>query len=80
MKKPSVKTQVKICVTFVWIGALMALLSRSFGGWLLWAGLAVAAIASVCRYTLIRCPHCGCKLVDGQGVPNKCPNCGESLE
>ena len=75
-----VKTKVKICVAFVWIGALIAVMSRYMGDWLLWVGIAVVAVAGICRYTLIRCPHCGQKLMDSQGVPSKCPNCGESLE
>lgn len=75
-----VKTKVKICVAFVWVGALMAVMSRYMGSWLLWAGIAVVVVAAICRYALIRCPHCGCKLAEGQGVPSKCPNCGESLE
>ena len=80
MKKPSIKTQVKICVSFIWIGALISLLSQTFGAWLLWAGIAVTAVAAICRYTLIRCPHCHHRLADGQNVPARCPRCGESLE
>lgn len=79
MNKPSVKTQLKICTAFVWIGAVIALLSRNFGTWLLWVGIAVAIVAAVCRYTMIRCPHCGKPLTDPQGVPKQCPFCGEEL-
>ncbi len=80
MKKPSLRTQVQICVSAVWIGALVALMARSFGQWCLWVGLAIVVVAAICRYTLIRCPHCGHRLSDGQSVPTHCPRCGESLE
>lgn len=79
MKKPSLRTQVKICVSAVWCGALLALMADMLGKWCLWAGLAVVIVAAVCRYTLIRCPHCGYKLTDGQTVPRRCPHCGEDL-
>lgn len=79
MKKPSLKRQVKLCVSFIWIGAVIALLSQTFGQWLLWAGIGIATAAALCRYTLIRCPHCGHKLVDGNTIPAHCPNCGEEL-
>ena len=75
-----VKTKVKISVAFVWIGALIALLSQNLGTWLLWVGLAIVVVAGVYRFTMIRCPHCGHKLLDGNTVPSKCPNCGDSLE
>ena len=75
-----VKTKVRICVAFVWIGALVAILAPTFGNWCLWTGIAIVAVAGTCRYTLIRCPHCKHALLDGSGVPSKCPYCGESLE
>ena len=75
-----VKTKVKVCIAFVWTGAVIAVLSQTFGSWLLWVGIAITIVAGICRYTLIRCPHCGHALTEGQGVPSKCPHCGESLE
>ena len=74
------KKKVQICVTCVWIGALIALLSRSLGQWCLWVGLGIVVLAATYRYCLVRCPHCGYKLVDSQTVPSNCPRCGESLE
>ena len=80
MKKPSLRTQVKICVSAVWLGALLAILSQTVGKWCLWLGMAVVVVAAICRYTLIRCPHCAYKLTDGKTVPPRCPHCGETLE
>ena len=80
MNKMPVKTQVKICTTFVWAGALISLLSQTFASWMLWVGIAVTAIAAVCRCTLIRCPHCGHRLVDNQSIQHGCPNCGGNLD
>lgn len=79
MKKPSLKTQVQICVSAVWLGALLAILSRNWGQWCLWLGLAIVVIAALCRYTLIRCPHCGHKLTEGKTLPKFCPNCKGEL-
>ena len=80
MKTLPLKTQVKICVNAVWFGALLAILSRTVGKWCLWLGMAVVVVAAICRYTLIRCPHCGYKLSEGKTVPPRCPHCGEALE
>lgn len=80
MKKLPVKTQIKICVAFVWAGAVISLLSQTFGQWLLWLGIGVTAVAAICRYTLVRCPHCGHPIGDSQGAPFKCSRCGGSLE
>ena len=80
MKKPSLKTQVKICISAVWLGALLAIASDMVGKWSLWAGMAIVVVAAICRYSLIRCPHCGYKLTDGQSVPPHCPHCGEALQ
>ena len=79
MKKLSPKKQVQLCVSFVWAGALVAMLSKALGAWCLWLGLGIVVVAAICRYTLVRCPHCGHKLVDGQTVPRHCPNCGGQL-
>ena len=79
MKHISLKTQVNICVAFVWTGAVVALLSKVLGTWCLWVGIGIVAVAAVCRYSLIRCPHCGHKLTEGKTVPKRCPNCQEEL-
>lgn len=79
MKKPSLRTQVKICVGAVWFGALLAIMSDMLGKWCLWLGMAVVVVAAICRYSLIRCPHCGYKLAEGKTVPPRCPKCGEEL-
>ena len=78
-KKPNLRLRLKISVAFVWIGALVALLSKALGGWLLWVGIGIACLAAVYRYTMIRCPHCGQPLVYGKTIPAKCPNCGEEI-
>ena len=78
-KKTNLRLKLKISVAFVWIGAVVALLSKVFGGWCLLAGLAIAAAAATYRYTMIRCPRCGHKLIDGKTVPALCPKCGEEL-
>ena len=79
MKKLSLKAQVNICVAFVWIGALVALMSKFYGTWCLLLGIAILLAAAVCRYSLIRCPHCGHKLTEGKTVPPRCPNCKGEL-
>ena len=79
MKKLSLKLQLNICLGFLWAGALIAVLSRVLGQWCLWLGIAVLIAAAVCRYSLIRCPHCGHKLVEGNRIPPRCPNCKEEL-
>ena len=79
MKKLSLKTQLSICISFVWIGALLALLSKVAGAWCLWLGLAILVAAALCRFHLIRCPHCGHKLIEGKQIPPRCPNCKEEL-
>ena len=78
-KKTNLRIKVKISVAFVWIGALVALLSKMFGPWCLLAGLGIATVAAVYRYTMIRCPRCGHKLIDGKTIPALCPKCGEEL-
>ena len=79
MKKLSLKTQLNICLGFLWAGALFALMSRFWGQWCLWLGIAVLVTAALCRYSLIRCPHCGHKLTEGKRIPPHCPNCHEEL-
>lgn len=80
-KKPvSLKKKLQISVAFVWIGTLIALLSKVLGAWCLLAGLSIAVAAVAYRYTMIRCPHCGYKLAESRRVPACCPRCGESLE
>ena len=80
MKKFSLKTQLNICVSFVWIGAVLALLSKVVGPWCLWLGLAILVVAAACRYSLIRCPHCGHRLIEGNRIPAQCPKCKEALQ
>ncbi len=80
MKKPSLNTQIKIYIGLVWLGALLAIASDAIGKWSLWAGMALVVIGAVCRYSLIRCPHCGFKLAGGQKVPPRCPACMEELQ
>ena len=41
--------------------------------------IAVMAVGIVWRYTLVKCPHCGCKLNESKTIPSKCPNCQETL-
>ena len=79
MKKPSLKTQMRLCIGAVWAGALLAVLSKNLGQWCLWLGLAIVVVAALCRYSLIRCPHCGYKLAEGKTIPKCCPNCKEEL-
>ncbi len=79
MKKLRLKTKINICIGFVWAGAVLALLSRMLGSWCLWAGLAILVVATLFRYGLLRCPHCGHPLSDGKQVPSVCPKCGEEL-
>ena len=76
MKKLSLKTQLNICLGFLWAGALFALMSRFWGQWCLWLGIAVLVTAALCRYSLIRCPHCGQPVLDIKTNPGKCPHCG----
>ena len=75
-----IKTTIKVSVALVWIGALLALMAKYVGTWCLWVGLAMVVGAAIYRYTMITCPHCGHKLIEGKEAPKKCPNCGESLE
>ncbi len=79
MKKLSPKKQVQLCISFVWIGAVVAMLSKMLGTWCLWVGFGIVVVAGICRYTLIRCPHCGYKLVEGNSVPRRCPKCEGDL-
>ena len=80
MKKPSIHTKLKVSVAFVWIGAVIALLSQYSEKWLLWVGLVIVAAAAVYRFTQIRCPQCGQPVLDVKTNPGKCPHCGEALE
>ena len=79
MKKPSVKKLVRFSVALVWIGALVALVSRTAGQWCLWTGIGIAAVGVVIRYALVRCPNCGGRITDSNQLPERCPNCGEKL-
>lgn len=76
----NIAKKLKISVAFVWIGAVIALLSRYTQPWMLWVGLAIVAVAAVYRFTQIRCPHCGQPVLDTKTTPGKCPHCGEALE
>ena len=79
MKKISLKLQLNICLALLWAGALIALMSRFYGQRCLWLGLAILVAAAICRYSLIRCPHCGHKLIEGKRISKCCPNCQEEL-
>jgi hypothetical protein len=79
-KKVNLRLRLKISVAFVWIGALVALLSKVFGTWCLWLGLAIVVVATLCRLTLIRCPYCGFRLAEGKNIPPCCPSCGGEFE
>ncbi len=80
MKKLSLKTQMQLYITMVWIGAVVALLSRVLGPLYLWIGISIVVAGTICRYTLIRCPHCGHKFLDGNKLPYRCPNCEGELQ
>lgn len=73
------KTKINLCIAFVWVGAILAVLSRELGSWSLWVGLAIFVAATLLRYGLLRCPHCGHSLSDRKQVPAKCPKCGKAL-
>ena len=73
------RTKINLCITFVWIGAILAVLSRVLGDWSLLAGLAIFVGATFCRYGLLRCPHCGHALSDRKRLPATCPKCGKEL-
>ena len=75
-----IKTKINISIALVWIGAVVALMAKYVNTGLLWVGLAFVVAAGIYRYTMIRCPHCGHKLIEGREAPKKCPNCGEDLE
>ena len=75
-----IKTKIKVSTGLVWIGAMLAVLTRYIDTWCLYVGLGIVAVGVIYRYTMIRCPHCGYKLIEGKEAPAKCPGCGESLE
>ena len=77
--KTNLRLKLKVSVTFVWVGALIALMAKMFGPWCLVAGLSIAVIAGIYRYTMIRCPRCGHKLIDGKTIPARCPKCDQEL-
>ena len=79
-KKVNLRLRLKVCVAFVWIGALVALLGRALGSWCLWLGIGIALVATICRVTLIRCPYCGFRLAEGKSIPPCCPSCGGEFE
>ena len=79
-KKPiHPKTMLRLCITVLWIGAAIALLSRTLGPVWLWVGLGITLAGAIGRYSLVKCPHCGCKLNESKTIPSKCPNCQETL-
>ncbi len=73
------KTKINLCIGFVWVGAILAVLSRVLGDWSLWVGLAIFVAATFLRYGLLRCPHCGHSLSERKQVPANCPKCGKAL-
>ena len=76
----NIKTKIKVSTALAWIGAVIALMAKYVNTGLLWVGLALVVAAGIYRYTMIRCPHCGHKLIEGKEAPKKCPSCGEDLE
>ena len=80
MKKLSLKVQMQLYIGMVWVGAVIALLSRVLGPLFLWIGLAIVVTGAVCRYTLIRCPHCGFRFVEENKIPHRCPKCEGALQ
>ena len=76
----NLRLRLKVSVAFVWIGALVAMLSKLLGTWALWLGLAIVVAATVYRYTMIRCPYCGFRLAEGRNIPPCCPSCGGEFE
>lgn len=79
MKKLTLKKKINICIGFVWVGAILAVLSRVIGDWSLIAGLAIFVGATFLRYGLLKCPHCGHPLSERKQIPAKCPKCGQEL-
>ena len=73
------KTKINFCIGLVWAGAILAVLSRVLGDWSLWVGLSIFVGATLFRYGLLRCPHCGHTLSERKQVPDRCPKCGKDL-
>ena len=79
-KKVNLRLRLKISVAFVWVGALVAMLSKALGTWALWLGITIVIAATAYRYTMIRCPYCGFRLAEGKNIPPCCPSCGGEFE
>jgi hypothetical protein len=79
MKNISLRKKINLCIVFVWIGAILALLSGLLGDWSLWLGVLIFGGASFVRFGLLRCPHCGQPLSERRRIPDNCPACGGKL-
>lgn len=80
----SVKTRNKIYNAIAWAGVAIAVVGLALGDSiktiLTWVGLAFVVLAVIYRFTMVKCPYCGNRLMESKTIPDKCPECHKELK